>query len=305
MFHIRFLRVSRLLVIALVMARGSWLVSAEETSAVPQTASVPAAFRDHVARLQPKVPDGFTVVVQPPFVVLGDEPAAVVQGRATNTVKWAVDRLKLDFFPRAPAEIIDIWLFRDESSYTNQALRLFNDIPRSRFGYYSAEHAALVMNISTGRGTLVHEIVHAYLHENFPACPPWFDEGLASLYEAPADDHGHIRGEINWRIKGLEQSIRGGKTISFRRLTAMSAGEFYGGLNSTNYSAYYAQSRYLCYYLQEKGLLRTFYHEFAANVKQDPTGYETLQRVLRVNDMEAFERQWEDFILHWRTQPAP
>jgi len=251
------------------------------------------------------MPDGFTVVVQPPFVVLGDEPAAIVQGRATNTVKWAVDRLKQDFFPRDPAGIIDIWLFRDQTSYTNHALELFNDIPRSPFGYYSAEHAALVMNISTGRGTLVHEIVHAYMHANFPECPPWFDEGLASLYEAPADDNGHLRGEINWRIKGLEQSIREGKTISFRRLTAMNAAEFYGGLNSTNYNAYYAQSRYLCYYLQEKGLLRTFYREFAAGVKADPTGYETLQRVLRVNDMEAFEKQWEDFILHWRTQPVP
>jgi hypothetical protein len=271
----------------------------------PQTASIPAAFRDHVTRLQPKVPSGFTVVLQPPFVVLGDEPAAVVQGCATNTVKWAVDRLKRDYFRRDPAEIIDIWLFRDQSSYTNHALRLFHDVPASPFGYYSAQHAALVMNIATGRGTLVHEIVHAYLHENFPKCPPWFDEGLAALYEAPAEDNGHIRGLINWRIKGLEKSIREGKNISFRRLTAMSAEEFYGGLNSTNYSAYYAQSRYLCYYLQEKGLLRTFYHEFAAGVKQDPTGYETLQRVLRVNDMEAFRKQWEDFILHWRTLPAP
>lgn len=280
-------------------------MSAEETLVGPQPIGVPANFRDHVTRLQPKVPDGFTVVVQPPFVVLGDEPAAVVQGCATNTVKWAVDRLKRDYFPRDPAEIIDVWLFRDQASYTNHALRLFHDLPTSPFGYYSAEHAALVMNISTGRGTLVHEIVHAYLHENFPACPPWFDEGLAALYEAPADDHGHIRGEINWRIKGLEQAIREGKTISFRRLTSMSAKEFYGGLNSTNYNAHYAQSRYLCYYLQEKGLLKTFYHEFAACVKQDPTGYETLQRVLRVNDMEAFKKQWEDFILHWRTQPAP
>jgi len=301
-FRIGILPVCRLLAITLAVAGGGWPASADETRMVPQPASVPAAFRDHVARLRPEVPDGFTLVVQPPFVVLGDEPAAVVQGRATNTVKWAVDRLKRDYFPRDPAEIIDIWLFRDQVSYTNHALSQFNDIPRSPFGYYSAEHGALVMNISTGRGTLVHEIVHAYLHANFPECPPWFDEGLAALYEAPADYNGHIRGEINWRIKGLEQSIREGKTISFRRLTAMNAGEFYGGPDSPNYNAYYAQSRYLCYYLQEKGLLKTFYHEFAANVKQDPTGYKTLQRVLRENDMEAFKKQWEDFVLQLRTR---
>jgi hypothetical protein len=139
------------------------------------------------------------------------------------------------------------------------------------------------------------------VHANFPACPPWFNEGLATLYEASTEKNGRICGLINWRIKGLEQSIREGKTISFQRLTAMPEAAFYGGADSTNYNAYYAQSRYLCYYLQEKGLLKTFYHEFAANVNQDPTGYETLQRVLRVKDMEAFKKQWEDFVLRLRT----
>ena len=34
------------------------------------------------------------------------------------------------------------------------------------------------MNISTGGGTLVHEIVHPFIEANFPACPPWLNEGL-------------------------------------------------------------------------------------------------------------------------------
>jgi hypothetical protein len=287
--------------VALAMQACGASAPAQDHPAVPPPAPVPAAFRERVARLEKMAPDGFTIVVQLPFVVLGDEPAAIVQRRATNTVKWAVDRLKRDYFPRDPAEIIEIWLFRDRASYTNHASRLFGDIPASPFGYYSAEHQALIMNISTGNGTLVHEIVHAYLRENFPACPPWFNEGLASLYEASADDNGRIRGLVNWRLKGLEQSIRDGKTISFQRLTAMTETEFYGGSNPTNYNAYYAQSRYLCYYLQEKGLLKTFYREFAAGVKSDPTGYATLQRVLRANDMAAFKKRWEDFILHLRT----
>jgi len=292
---LKILPVRQLLAVALALAGSSLTALADNT--LPAT----DAFRDHVARLQPKVPDGFTVVVQPPFVVLGDEPAAEVQRRATHTVCWAVDRLKRDYFPRDPLDIIDIWLFRDRTSYTSHTLELFNINPTSPFGFYAADQRALIMNISTGNGTLVHEIVHVYLRENFPACPPWFNEGFASLYEASADKNGHLCGLLNWRLKGLEQSIREGKTISFRRLTAMTETEFYGGSNNTNYSAYYAQARYLCYYLQEKGLLKTFYHEFAAGVKSDPTGYETLQRVLRVNDMAAFKKQWEDFVLHLRT----
>jgi len=262
--------------------------------------SANAALADHLARLQPKIPKGFTVALQPPFVVIGDESPERVRLRATNTVKWTVEKLKQDYFPRDPPEIIDIWLFRDETSYTRHASLLFNDTPTTPFGYYSAAHHALIMNISTGGGTLVHEIVHPFMRANFPPCPAWFNEGLASLYEHSSEKNGHIRGLTNWRLAGLQEAIRDGKTISFQRLTATSDGDFYGGTRSNNYSQHYAQARYLCYYLQEQGLLVRFYREFAANAKVDPTGCHTLKRVLGVDDLTAFQRKWETFVLGLR-----
>ena len=80
----------------------------------------------------------------------------------------------------------------------------------------------------------------------------------------------------------------------------MTESEFYGGLANTNYRQYYAEARYLCYYLQEKNLLRKFYQEFSANAKEDPSGYATLQRVLRARDMEIFRKEWEAFDLGLR-----
>jgi hypothetical protein len=263
--------------------------------------STNSAFAGHLAQLQKKVPEGFTVVVQPPFVVIGDESPEMVRRRAMNTVKWAVDKLKQDFFKRDPEEIIDIWLFRDKASYTNHAWSLFNDTPTTPFGYYSAGDRALVMNISTGGGTLVHEIVHPFIRANFPDCPAWFNEGLASLYEASVEKNGHIRGLVNWRFKGLEQAIKDGKTISFQQLTSLTGGGFYGGPDGAAYNQHYAQARYLCYYLQERGLLVKFYREFAANVKRDPTGYNTLKRVLGEDDMQVFKKKWEQFILELRS----
>jgi hypothetical protein len=62
----------------------------------------------------------------------------------------------------------------------------------------------------------------------------------------------------------------------------------------------YAQARYLCYYLQEKGLLARFYREFRANRKDDPTGYNTLKKVLDEKDMTAFKKRWEEFVLKLR-----
>jgi hypothetical protein len=255
---------------------------------------------EHVAGL--KVPSGFTVVVVPPFVVIGDEAPDVVRSRALKTVKWAVDKLKQEYF-RADPDTIDIWLFRDKESYEQHARGLFNDTPTSRFGYYSAGHRALIMNISTGSGTLVHEIVHPFMGANFPGCPPWFNEGLASLYEASTEKDGHIQGLINWRFKGLEKAIKEKETIPFEKLMALSEAEFYGG--NDGYGQYYAQARYLCYYLQERGLLTTYYREFLANSKNDPTGYKTLKRILRVDDMNTFQEQWEKFIMGIRNAPEP
>jgi len=258
-------------------------------------------FAGHLARLEKTIPKGFTVVMQPPFVVIGDESPEMVRRRATNTVKWAVDKLKQDYFKRDPLEIIDIWLFRDRASYTNHAWLLFNDVPTTPFGYYSPGRRALVMNISTGAGTLVHEIVHPFIRANFPDCPSWFNEGLASLYEASDDKNGHIRGLVNWRFKGLEQAIKDGKTISFQKLTSLTGAAFYGGSDGAGYNQHYGQARYLCYYLQERGLLVKFYREFTTNVKRDPTGYDTLKRVLGEGDMEAFKSKWERFILELRS----
>lgn len=253
-------------------------------------------------RLEKNLPDGFTVVVQPPFIVIGDEPAETVRHRATNTVNWAVTRLKQAYFGKDPAETIEIWLFKNGESYTNHTQLRFNRAPVSRFGFYDADHAALIMNISTGGGTLVHELVHPFVRANFPRCPVWFNEGLASLYEASTEKDGKIMGLINWRFKELEQDIRQGRTISFARLTSLSDEEFYGGAGGSGQNRYYAEARYLCYYLQEKGLLQKFYHAFVANAKNDPTGVETLKGILGEKDLEAFMKKWEKFVLEMRPQ---
>src|SRR5262245_51715608 len=64
----------------------------------PGTQFTNPAFAEHVTKLQKQVPVGFTVIIEPPFIVLGDEAPEVVQRHATRTVKWAVDKLKQDFF---------------------------------------------------------------------------------------------------------------------------------------------------------------------------------------------------------------
>jgi len=252
----------------------------------------PAEFAQHVMVLKKKAPSSdFAIALAPPFVVVGDEPPEVVRRLAAGTVKWAVDKLKADYFRKDPAEIIDVWLFRDKASYEKHTRSIFNDSPSTPFGYYSALHGALIMNIATGGGTLVHEIVHPFVRANFPECPAWFNEGLGSLYEQSEEKAGHIHGRTNWRLAGLQEAIAKGQTVSFETLTCQPDGQFYRSKGPS-----YAQARYLCYYLQENGLLVKFYHAYVAAQKEDPTGYKTLQKVLGEKDMAAFQKRWEAYV---------
>jgi hypothetical protein len=252
----------------------------------------PAEYAARLAEVRAKAPSGFTTLVVPPFVVAGDGPPEEVRAGAEEVVAWAAARLRADFFALDPGAVIEVWLFRGEESYLRNTSVIFGQIPRTPYGYYSPCDRALIMNVATGYGTLVHEMVHPFMAANFPAAPAWFNEGLASLYEQPSDAAGHLRGGTNWRLPGLQSAILARRTRSFEELTSLGSRAFYGepGLN-------YAEARYLCYYLQERGLLVTYYHRFVANAASDPTGYATLQSVLGEPDMAAFQRRWEEFVL--------
>ena len=262
----------------------------------PESGFTDADFAQHIRELKKRLPhDEFKIVLQKPFVVVGDGTMTQVKRAATGTVKWAVDAIKKDYFQKDPEHIIDIWLFKDPKSYQKHNMELFGAKPGTPYGYYSPTNRVLVMDISTGGGTLVHEIVHPFMETNFEACPSWFNEGLASLYEQSSNRDGHIVGLTNWRLRGLQLAIDDGRLPSFSELCSTTRREFYEG-HGTNY----AQARYLCYYLQERGLLIKYFHRFRKNATKDPGGYETLKEVLGRDDIETFQKQWQAYVLKLR-----
>ena len=255
-----------------------------------------ADYAQHVMELKKTLPPGFSLALSPPFVVVGDERPDVVEKRAESTVKWATERLKAEYFTKDPNEIIDVWLFEGRQSYERYTRELFGDRPSTPYGYYSPAHHALIMNIATGGGTLVHEMVHPFVHANFPDAPAWLNEGLGSLYEQCGERNGRIWGFTNWRLAGLQEAIAEGAVPSFRRLTATTDFDFYERDPGTNY----AQARYLCMYLQDNGLLKRFYADFLATKAKDPTGLAALERALGTGDMAAFQRQWQAWVMGLR-----
>ncbi len=235
---------------------------------------------------------GYTVVVEAPFVVIGDEPAAKVRSRA-HFVRWVVRLIEQDFFAKQPDKLIEIWLFKNERTYRRGAKLYFDDEPETPFGYYSSTDNALVMNIGPGAGTLSHELVHPYIEANFPDSPSWFNEGLASLYEQPRERDGHMWGTTNWRLPGLQAMIKKRSLPTVRALMATTSDGFY----EANYDSY-AYARFLVQYLQDHGKLRDFYKRFVADT-EDLTGQRALEAVLGT-DLDAFQATFEKWALSLR-----
>jgi hypothetical protein len=254
-----------------------------------------AEYIEHVRALSEKLPPGFNVRVELPFVVIGNQPPDVVAAEARRTVRWAVDHLRADFFDASPRQILDVWLFGDAPSYEAGVTALTGTAPDTPYGFYSATHKGLFMNIATGGGTLVHEIVHPFVEADLPNAPAWVNEGLGSLFEQSGERDGHIVGFPNWRLPGLKKAIAKASVPSISELAHTTSNEFYNEDRGTNY----AEARYLMYYLQEKGLLRTFYKQLRADLSDEKTpdksGYSTLVSVLGKPDMRAFQKEWEAF----------
>jgi len=261
---------------------------------LPALAAAEPSAEDLKARqseLQQKLKgQGFTVVIEAPFVVIGDEAPQTVRNRSTGFLRWVVTLLEKDYFTKRPDKIIEVWLFRNEATYRKGAKKFFNDDPSTPFGYYSPEAEALVMNIGPGAGTLSHELVHPYMEANFPNVPAWFNEGLASLYEQPRERNGHMWGTTNWRLPGLHKMIKNKSLPSIKSMLSTKRDEFYDAPYDS-----YAYARFLVQYLQDTGKLHDFYKKFLADTK-DKTGVTALEAVLG-QDLETFEPIFKKWAL--------
>jgi hypothetical protein len=82
---------------------------ARQPSAAPSESLADDDYARHVEQVKKKLPSNeFTVIIQRPFVVIGDESAELVRQHSEHTIKWAVDKLKQEFFTKDPKDILDI-----------------------------------------------------------------------------------------------------------------------------------------------------------------------------------------------------
>ncbi|MEW6354732.1 MAG: hypothetical protein AB1696_00260 [Planctomycetota bacterium] len=235
-----------------------------------------------------QLPADFIVERASCFVVAGDMGREQFDRFKTWTIGECSEALHRAYFNKKPNYTITIYLFNGDKSYRSWAKKLFNEEPSSPYGYYTPSERRMVMNIATGGGTLVHEMVHALMRPDFPGAPTWFDEGLGSLYEqCTTGEDGLLKGLINWRYEGLMEAVRKNRLVPLKDVVRMSDDQFRG----RGSGLHYAEARYFCMYLQEKKLLRTFYKTFRDRYNEDKTG-ETFLVELLGKDLDAVEAVW-------------
>jgi hypothetical protein len=259
---------------------------------VRPTAPTPAEVSQHVQRLKETLPAGFTLAWEKPFLVIGNEAPEVVRARGRDVVRWTRDLLLQDFFERPPSKLEEVWVFKDAASYQHASRTLFHTEPTTPYGYYLSSRRAMVMNIKPGYGTLTHELVHPFMHENWPDGPAWLNEGLGSLFEFPGERAGHFIGQLNWRLPGVQAAIRNKTVPRLSELISTSTEAFY----ADETGVHYAMARYLCYWLQERGLLIRFVQRAQALKAVDGTGATALEEVLG-GPPDTFQKDWEAFVL--------
>ncbi|MBN2694799.1 hypothetical protein JXR93_09075 [bacterium] len=231
------------------------------------------------------------------FLIKGDLSESELDIWWKKTIKWSTTMLEKQFNLNPPQKKMVIWIFKNSQSYRFYSKKLFDIDPETPYGYFLPSQNTIVINVNTGGGTLVHELVHPYLEANFKNIPVWINEGIASLYEQCSEIDGEMKGLTNWRLLELQEAIFKNSIPSFKELSDLTKESFY---NSNKSSLYYAQSRYLFYYLQEKNLLKSFILELKNSLETDLTGYKTVEKILDIDDWSSFEKDWKKFVLNLR-----
>lgn len=250
---------------------------------------------DQAAATNKLLTDDLTIVVHSPFILAGNYSREKLTSYATDLIQPAAAALGRMYFANRPDTPIVVWLFSDAKSYALHAERIYGDKNVSVYGYYKPDKRALVMNLATGGGTLIHELTHALAVYDFPGQPDWFNEGLASLYEQSTwrgrGEEQQLVGMANWRLPKLQEAITAKQLPPLT--TMMKDNDFRG----TNVGRNYAQARYLCMYLQEQGKLGEFYRRYRDNRLNDPHGLASLEKTLGAAAMATLDADYQKWVM--------
>ncbi len=258
---------------------------AAPSSLLPRFAQLQKTCQQAAGSIARRLGDGHHAIAKAPFVIAGDMPESDLREFYQITIRPIHHALHGSYFETPPDQPVTLVLLRSADQYRRVA-QLLDGYDALRYhGYYRREERRIVLDLSSGNGTLAHELTHALMAFDFPAAPEWFDEGLASLHEEAefAKEGTHLLGRHNWRFHALKQAAQTGQFKSLRQIITTER------FRQDGEGLHYAFVRYFCLYLQHRGLLQSFYHQFRGASETDAQGEATLCRLFGYETLEEID----------------
>ncbi|NUQ65950.1 MAG: hypothetical protein HUU20_26110 [Pirellulales bacterium] len=240
-----------------------------------------------------------SVVVHAPYVIGGDLAIEELTRRYQESIDPAGRAIIGEYLHAPPSRPTVILLARGEASYRRFADRLFGIGPESDFGFYRPHVRMLLVNTARGESGLVHELTHALLTADLPSVPEWFNEGLASLHEDSRLQDGVLVGQDNWRLPILQEAIRSDRFLSLESLVRP------GGFRSRPIWLSYAQARYFCMFMQQRGVLRDCCRLLRGATSEDPSGMAAISQAFGGEDLDRIDAEFRRWALRRGTDATP
>lgn len=208
-------------------------------------------------------------------------------------IRNTVDAMVNNYVSDLPDSVIPVILFSNYDEYKDFSVNTMGIVESdlSPFGFYKITKNTIVVRYVNWKGSISHEFTHSLIQHDFPDIPSWFNEGLAALHEKYILKDSSMIGDFNWRIVSLRRALRENTYTGLRKLMETNDEELYEGRTSF----YYAQSRYLLMYLQQKNRLENYYKLFRDTYDDDPTGITQLEKVTH-KSLKKIDKELVDYI---------
>jgi len=206
--------------------------------------------------------------------------------------------------PAAPDHAVTVDIFSTHAAYVAYSKDRYGVDPephrpgeKALYGYYEHTTREILVDGTSGWGTLVHELTHPFLERNFDhPLPAWLSEGIASLFEAYAfAPDGSIHGVTNWRYDTLREALASPRHASQMHLPTLfdtTAADF-DDSDALTQGRWYALARYACQWLDSDDAghkLWAFWSDWKSTYDEDPSGLAAFARSVGSTPADADAR---------------
>ncbi len=246
-----------------------------------------------ISKYSGKMPSSATITSFRYYVIFSDLDENTTYNLIDKDIRHTVDAMTKHYVSDLPDSVTPVFFFNDYDTYRDFSVNTIgldeNDL--SPFGYYKISKNIIVIRYVSWKGSTSHEITHSLIQYDFPDIPSWLNEGLASLHEKYVYTDGVMKGDFNWRILSLRRAFRENTYTGLKKLMETNDEELYGKRSAF----YYAQSRFLLMYIQQKDLLDDYYLLFKKTAADDPTGITQFEKTLN-KPLEDIDKELVDYI---------